>query len=279
MRRNPTFFILSLCVLALLALFLPGCRGQEAAGEEALPPVEVSEPEPAPEIEPEPERRPESPQPEPELESEPQPEPEVEPAGEPDTLPALLVEAGYSAADIPGTQMVIVQASGNEASVWAYGVEGEVWVPLFEEVGGHVGKNGVTSEKTEGDRCTPKGLFGLSMAFGVEEDPGSLLPYRQVTEESYWVDDPDSRFYNQWVEGVGERDWSSAEHLADYPEQYAYAALINYNTGPIAAGAGSAIFLHCGSSATAGCVSIPREKMVDLLQWLDPFRDPVIFIF
>ena len=257
--------------LLLLSLLVPaGCRDQEAAVED-VPPPSLEEPSPEP------------------VKSAPISKPPRRPAAAPESVPAqeepdamaeLLAESGRAAEDIPGGQLIVVRASGNEAQLWAYGMgENRAWEPFLEEIGGHVGKNGVTAAKSEGDRCTPAGLYGLSMAFGVETDPGSLLPYRQATEESYWVDDPASQFYNQWVEGTEAKDWSSAEHLADYPEQYAYAALIDYNTGPVIAGAGSAIFLHCGSRATAGCISIPRETMVDLLLWLDPAANPAILIF
>ena len=260
----------ALALLLLLLLVPAGCRGRETA-EELPPPPPVEEPSPPAGKSP----------PIPKLPFQPPAAPEPDPTPEePDTMALLLEESGWAAENIPGDQLIIVQASGNEAQLWAYGQgEGGGWEPFLEEISGHVGKNGVTSAKTEGDRCTPAGLYGLSLAFGVEADPGALLPYRQVSAESYWVDDPASQFYNQWVEGTAEQDWSSAEHLADYPEQYAYAALIDYNTDPVTAGAGSAIFLHCGSRTTAGCVSIPRETMVELLLWLDPAADPAILIF
>ena len=268
MKRISAPFIFALCALALLSL--PACRASEPA-QVPTPPAEAPEPAPI-------KRTPLSPIPKRRLQSRPAPSPEQAPE-EPDMFAELLEKSGRTPEDIPGGQLVIVQADGNEAAVWAYGREDGVWTPLFEEVDGRVGKNGVTGEKAEGDRRTPRGLYGLPLAFGVEADPGSLLPYRQVTGESYWVDDPDSRFYNQWVEGTAEQDWASAEHLADYPEQYAYAALIAYNTDLVVPGAGSAIFLHCGGSYTAGCVAIPRERMVELLQWLDPAQSPAILIF
>jgi len=33
-----------------------------------------------------------------------------------------------------------------------------------------------------------------------------------------------------------------------------------------------------GSGATAGCVSISRQRMLRVLRWLDPDLDPVIVI-
>lgn len=53
------------------------------------------------------------------------------------------------------------------------------------------------------------------MAFGVKENPGSILPYHQLTDTDYWVDDPGSSHYNQLVDSSStKKDWKSAEHMA-----------------------------------------------------------------
>lgn len=201
-------------------------------------------------------------------------------AAAPELLVELLDKAGYSLEDLGAGQLIVVRSSGNEAAIYAFAKdEIGLWQPSFDEIQGHTGRNSVTSSKAEGDKSTPAGLYTLTQAFGVEADPGSLLPYRQATQDSYWVDDPKSACYNQWVEGTADKDWNSAEHLADYAEAYAYAVVIDYNMSPPVAGKGSAIFLHCGSRATAGCVSVPRSDMLKLLLWLDPAKDPAILIF
>lgn len=202
-----------------------------------------------------------------------------EPAAEiPDRLAEYLESAGVTEESLTGQLLVVAPEDGGH-TLYAYsrGADGG-WTEQAEGMKANVGKNGVSRDKTEGDRKTPAGLFSLLFAFGTEEAPECSMEYRQVTENSYWVDDPASEHYNQWVELDGEKDWSSAEHLADYPVQYAYAVAVGYNTGPVIAGKGSAIFLHCGKSYTAGCVSVSREHMLELLQWLDPGADPRILI-
>jgi L,D-peptidoglycan transpeptidase YkuD (ErfK/YbiS/YcfS/YnhG family) len=53
--------------------------------------------------------------------------------------------------------------------------------------------------------------------------------------------------------------------------------VIDYNTRPVVAGRGSAIFLHVnGRGATAGCVSLPEARLVRLLRWLRPESAPLI---
>ena len=70
---------------------------------------------------------------------------------------------------------------------------------------------------------------------------------------------------------VPDRDWRSAEDLSKEIIAYKYVAVIEYNTGPVTKGAGSAIFLHCDQGKpTAGCVSVPEETMIRLLRFIRP---------
>ena len=198
----------------------------------------------------------------------------------PEEMTALLAEAGYELSDIGGSQLIIVKSTGNEAEICAYDLnEDLVWSKLAPTASGFVGRNGVSRDKREGDKKSPAGLFPLPSAFGNQPDPGCKLPYRQSTKNSYWVDDPNSRFYNQWVEDDGNRDWKSAEHISAVGRAYNYAAVIGYNLDPIVPGAGSAIFLHIGSSPTAGCVALPEDRLMEILLWLDPEKSPEILIY
>ncbi|MBO4427125.1 MAG: L,D-transpeptidase family protein [Bacteroidales bacterium] len=138
------------------------------------------------------------------------------------------------------------------------------------------GRNGYAVKKREGDGCTPVGVFPLEMAFGLAPNPGTALPWRDVTPSSFWSGDKEN--YNTWQESP----CKEGERLADYPVQYKYAAVIGYNTLEPRYGAGSAIFLHCygprkswfqcrsSRTATAGCISVPEYVMVRLLKVLRP---------
>lgn len=74
-----------------------------------------------------------------------------------------------------------------------------IWTEEFVTAGRY-GKNGATDDKKEGDKKTPLGTYRFTMAFGVKENPGSILPYHQLTDSDYWVDDPGSSHYNQLVD-------------------------------------------------------------------------------
>ena len=92
------------------------------------------------------------------------------------------------------------------------------------------------------------------------------------------MDDPSSPQYNRWVEAPVSAGWTSAEHLIDYPLEYACAVVIEYNTQELVPGRGSAIFLHCGSRPTSGCVAVQEADLLRILRWLDPAKQPEIFI-
>lgn len=131
-----------------------------------------------------------------------------------------------------------------------------------------IGKDGYTSDKKEGDGKTPLGKFRLGIAFGMHDIKFlKEIEYIQINSNLYWVDDVESKYYNQMVDiSKVNKDWKSAEHLIEYPKQYEYGIEIKSNHSNIP-GKGSAIFLHCSvGKPTAGCIAVPQEKMIELLK-------------
>lgn len=174
---------------------------------------------------------------------------------QPPLLSRLLEQQNLTFDDLSFDQLVLVAADGTSCALYAYdrGADG-AWVKAFS-ANGHVGRKGVSANKREGDECTPAGLYALGFAFGHDENPNSDYPFRAIRSDSYWVDDPDSRFYNQWVDGTQDKDWTSA-----------------------VPGRGSAIFLHVGSKPTSGCISLPKSDLTALIRWLNADADPHILI-
>ena len=133
-----------------------------------------------------------------------------------------------------------------------------------------IGRNGVSSSKVEGDGKTPLGTFEIGIVFGMHDKEtftlDDSLEYIKINKNLYWIDDISSKYYNMLVDDTKVAiDWKSAEHLADYPVQYEYAIEIKANPNNIP-GKGSAIFIHCSNGkSTAGCIAIPKEKMIELL--------------
>lgn len=176
------------------------------------------------------------------------------------------------------TQMIVVSADGTYATVSMHTKVDGVWEEAFS-VQGRVGKKGVGKEK-EGDKKTPAGVYRFTTAFGILEDPGiTALPYLQVDKTHHWVDDCDSKYYNQLVSTRDvEMDWDSSEYLCKSTYSYKYVLALDYNKECVP-GAGSAIFLHCPSKGfkyTSGCIAIPEENMKQVMQLLQ--SDCVIII-
>jgi L,D-peptidoglycan transpeptidase YkuD (ErfK/YbiS/YcfS/YnhG family) len=210
----------------------------------------------------------------------PSPSPTATPAPEqPPLLSELCEKQGKALEDMDCEQLILVAAEGSSCKLYTYerGADG-IWQRVLSS-SGHVGKNGVSSSKKEGDKKTPAGIYAMGFAFGHDSDPTGNYTYRTITDDSYWVDDPDSAHYNQWVEGTEDKDWDSAEALGRIRTEYALAVLIEYNYGSrTVPGKGSAIFLHVDDGTTAGCIAIPKADLKSLLKWLDKDKDPHIII-
>ena len=165
--------------------------------------------------------------------------------------------------------LIAVKSRGCRAEVRMLVKRRGLWRETLYTAEAWVGRGGVSPEKTEGDGRTPAGLFTLSLPFGAEPPPEGVSPYLRLTGDEYWVDDPESIYYNSIVRlGAAEKDWRSAEHLIENREAYACACCIDYNPDRVH-GAGSAIFLHCSVAApSSGCVAVPKPVMRALLQAL-----------
>ncbi|MDQ0200716.1 toxin Cry1Ac domain D-VI-related protein [Neobacillus ginsengisoli] len=159
-------------------------------------------------------------------------------------------------------QIVTVVASGTYANVTLWEKTNNQWGAVFS-TGGNVGAQGV-GHASEGSNHTPRGSYTLGFSFG-QSNPGTKLPFRQITPNSYWISDVNSNLYNTWQEG--NYAGNGNEHLADYENlQYYYAIVINYNTSRVK-GVGSGFFLHVSNGLpTAGCVAVPKSYMEQFMK-------------
>ena len=153
----------------------------------------------------------------------------------------------------------------------------------FERMRGSVGRRGVSHDRHAGDETSPGGIWQIGTAFGNEEKPEGLkMPWRDVTPNSYWIGD-DSKYYNTWQESddpdLPEIDFDEGEHLCEYTESYALAAVVRFNMAPhMKNGHGSAIFFHVSRGATAGCIGLPYDNFRKTLLWLDPDMNPYMLV-
>lgn len=168
------------------------------------------------------------------------------------------------------SQLLVVSATGTQAEVTLHNRDQNGnWYEAIR-TNGFVGRDG-GGQTSEYNQNTPAGIYQFSMAFGILPDPGSQIAYTQVDESDYWVDDPESQYYNQFVStNAVQQDWNSAEHLISTAPAYDYALALNYNAACVP-GNGSAIFLHVSTGrSTAGCISVPEDVMISFLQNITP---------
>ena len=87
-----------------------------------------------------------------------------------------------------------------------------------------LGRNGVTTNKKEGDLKTPIGSFNLGIAFGIHDIQKELqIPYIQINENLYWVDDVNSRYYNPaWGRFINADGIINADEVINGFNLYAY---------------------------------------------------------
>lgn len=222
---------------------------------------------------------------------------------------AMAFAAGeYHIADLKAaqdaSQLILVVGDGSRSGVTVSyyiradeNAEGPSYVDGWErifETEGVYGRNGGSADKKEGDGTTPLGVYHLTMAFGIKENPGSVLPYHQIEEGDFWVTDSASSFYNQLV-NVREQgqDFLTGEDMAAEEPHYNYGLVLDYNQEGIPE-VGSGIFLHCegpdtaaasagsyvrkeigpgvepdSEEGSAGCIRIPEAFVKRLIQSVD----------
>ncbi|MFH9765726.1 L,D-transpeptidase family protein [Streptomyces microflavus] len=156
----------------------------------------------------------------------------------------------------------------NRSSAVLYSREdpAEGWAPAAGPWDAHNGMEGWTDHHVAGDLRSPRGVYTLTDAGGRLPDPGALLPYDE--HPRFAVDG--EGFFGEPLEG-----------------SFDYVVAINYNrtegvtpldrTRPLGLERGGGIWIHVDHGGpTQGCVSIPEERMEQLLRTLDPALNPVI---
>ncbi|MBE5846154.1 MAG: hypothetical protein E7300_00575 [Lachnospiraceae bacterium] len=188
--------------------------------------------------------------------------------------------------DSPKWVTKLPQAKTSDQMVVVAAYEGTTaWVSMHEKgsdgkwrmvmtTPGYVGKLGLGKTR-EGDSLTPVGTYHFTDAFGIAPDPGCRMPYLQVNDDIYWSGDlREGMQYNKLVniKEYPDLDKENSEHIIDYTRQYQYCLNISYNEEGTP-GKGSAIFLHClgpYKPFTGGCVAIPENQMIKVMQHVKP---------
>lgn len=193
-------------------------------------------------------------------------------------------------------QQLVVVVSPNEkrvkAKLYRFEKQGKRWKPVGEGHAVNLGRKGLAwgrglqsqkpgLQKKEGDQKSPAGIFRFGEAFGyAPADSVALkIPYRPITATQICVEDPASRHYNQVVDAAEvTQDWEARESMLRKDGQYKWGIYVKQNLPP-ESDAGSCIFFHLWrkpGSGTLGCTAMAEAHLLDLMQWLDPKKEPLL---
>ncbi|MBP5387255.1 MAG: L,D-transpeptidase family protein [Prevotella sp.] len=129
----------------------------------------------------------------------------------------------------------------------------------------YIGKNGIGKEG-EGDAKTPIGKMHVLKAFGVKPNPGTSIPYIDVTTSIYACDDQ-CEYYNQIIDTAMVHHKCGGEDMFHTVPEYYYGIATDFNKDCVWP-KGSNIFIHCKGHKTwtGGCIALDEERMVELLK-------------
>jgi L,D-peptidoglycan transpeptidase YkuD (ErfK/YbiS/YcfS/YnhG family) len=131
-----------------------------------------------------------------------------------------------------------------------------------------LGKNGVTKNKVEGDKCTPSGVYRLKQVFYRADRINKIttnLKKIKIKKNMGWCDDPSSKRYNRLIKIPYK---FSHEKLYRKDHIYDIVVILNYNMNPVVKKRGSAIFMHITKKnylKTLGCIALKKSDLLEIL--------------
>ena len=133
-----------------------------------------------------------------------------------------------------------------------------------------IGKNGLNSNKKEGDRSTPKGLYNLKKLYFRKDRVGTpkcKIERKNIEKNMAWCDDPIHKKYNKEIKTYNKK---LKENLYRFDHRYDYLISISHNEQKVPY-KGSAIFIHLTNNykPTAGCVALKKKDFEILLKLIN----------
>ena len=131
-----------------------------------------------------------------------------------------------------------------------------------------IGKKGTTSDKIEGDKKTPKGIFSLGPLFYRKDriaNPITKLERKEIKKSMGWCDDIKSKNYNKLIKIDNK---IKHEKLFQQKKNYDLIIPTKYNTSKPKKNKGSAIFIHLTNNykKTLGCIAMKKKDLLILLR-------------
>ena len=151
--------------------------------------------------------------------------------------------------------------------------------------------------RQEGDKRAPAGVFSLGSVFGLatpeqaDEWLSLSMPYIHLSPYVRCIGDSHSSRYNEihdirtipkdWLND-GANENMRRDAIRD-EGAYRWGVFVNHNTPgnaqPRDKVSGSCIFLHIwkgDGSGTSGCTAMTKSDLLDIINWLDESRHPVL---
>ena len=133
-----------------------------------------------------------------------------------------------------------------------------------------VGRNGLNSNKKEGDYSTPKGTFNLRKLYFRKERvgiPKCKIGKKIIKRNMAWCDDPSHKNYNEEIKTYSKK---LKENLYRKDHKYDYVISISHNEQK-KLNKGSAVFIHLTNNykPTAGCIALKKSDFEVLLKLID----------
>jgi len=133
-----------------------------------------------------------------------------------------------------------------------------------------IGKNGLNSNKKEGDYTTPEGLFKLNKLYFRKDRLGEVkckISKKIITKNMAWCDNPNHKKYNEEINVFTK---NNKEQLYRKDHAYDYIITISHNHQKIP-NKGSAIFIHLTNNykPTKGCIALKKKDFEILLKLID----------
>lgn len=217
--------------------------------------------------------------------------------------PAHAMQLPWLVSVSTSNQVVLVTASNFDSTTGklrAFEKANGQWNQVQPAVPVFLGRTGLVpaGERVQSSGKTPIGTFALTSAFGRKANPGTQIPYTQIDHNDAWTYNPRIPSTYNLFQSVN-RSWASygnyVEHLWQLGPQYDYVLTTSFNQpiGEIVQGSdginranpsadtrrGGGIFFHVSKGIpTAGCISMNKNVMRSLLQWLKPESQPIAVI-
>jgi len=132
-----------------------------------------------------------------------------------------------------------------------------------------IGKKGSTNNKKEGDRKTPKGVFGIENLYYRKDrikKPITTLKCIEIKKNMGWCND--IRYPKKYNKLLLIKENIKHEKLKRKDHKYDLVIPIKYNFKNPKIGYGSCIFIHLTDSykPTAGCVGLEKKDFLIMLK-------------